>query len=403
MTVRTLLIFGASAFLALLGAAFGTTLLLLGDETGGARNVGLTNRQGMLSQKMAKEALEYARSPTPEALTQLRNTMQVFSVTHRALRLGGSAPLDLEGQTFEYVAGATDAELQRLLKKGSGEWVKIENAIDRLILAAQRRNEALAQVELKNPRLMRKMDEVTRMLAKRPQTRALQVAGYQGIMAERTVKEALLYDAAPDNARRDQLMASIAAFERGHDSLRTGRLRPASGNGRPISARPSAEVAERLDEAKWLWIDQAEALARIAGEDDDYHRTVATINETNPVLLSTLAAAALRADWVAARNVRRLRAVQLTVVTLGLLVAIAATIVAIRIGASLRQLRDTADKISRGNVDRPVQTTGIGEIRDLARSFERMRLSLQKAMELLERRSASGRPGATSRSTIDRR
>ncbi|MEM7676554.1 MAG: hypothetical protein AAF449_11175 [Myxococcota bacterium] len=45
MTVRRLLIAGALTFFGLLAVAFGTTVLLFGDGSGGARVVGLTNRQ----------------------------------------------------------------------------------------------------------------------------------------------------------------------------------------------------------------------------------------------------------------------------------------------------------------------------------------------------------------------
>ncbi len=391
MTVRTLLIVGALAFFGLLATAFGTTVLLLGDGSGGARTVGLTNRQGMLSQKVAKEALAYARSPKPEGLIALRNTMQVFSVTQRALRFGGTAPVDLEATRFEDVAGASDPELSQLLRTASDDWETMVDAIERLVVAAQSRTDALTQVELKNPRLMRKMEQVSRILARGEKTGPLKQAGLQGIIAERTVKEALLFDTAPSLARRDQLLASIAAFERGHTGLR--RRAP---NG--LRERAANAVTERLDEAKWLWIDQAEALNRLANNDGGYHDTVQTINETNPKLLQTLSAAAVRADWVAERNVRQLQAIQLSVLAVGVLLAIAAMFLALRIGSSLRRLRNTADAISRGHVDDPVTATGVGEIRDLARSFERMRLSLRKAMELLDRpHRQSGRTTTSGR------
>ena len=398
MTVRTLMIAGALIFFGLLATAFGTTVVLLGDDSGGARTVGLTNRQGMLSQKVAKEALAYARAPTQDVLTQLRNTMHVFSVTQRALRYGGSAPLDLDGQRFEQVVGATDPELQRMLQKASSQWDTIVDAIEQLIVAAQRRTEALNQVELKNPRLMRKMDEVTSLLSGRRRVGALQLAGQQGIAAERAVKEALMFDIAPDPARRDQLLASIGTFELGHSDLRNGRARGSRG---PKLRRPGADLAEKLDEANWLWIDQAEALTQLANEEAGYHRAVRSITQTNPELLETLSAAAVRADLVVARNVRRLEGIQLAVLAMGVLIALAAIVVSVRLGASLRRLRDVADAISRGDVDSPVGVQGIGEIRDLSRSFERMRLSLQKAMELIERSGAHTRQEGTARSTID--
>ncbi|MEM7676553.1 MAG: HAMP domain-containing protein [Myxococcota bacterium] len=324
--------------------------------------------------------------------------MQVFSVTQRALRFGGSAPLDLNGRRFEEVTGASDAELQKLLTKSSDLWKKIVDAIEQLIVASQARSEALTQVELKNPRLMRKMKEVSRLLANRSQSGALQVVGYQGIFAERSVKEALLYDISPTQKRYESLVNSISDFEQGHELLRKGRL-PKSVRGRPL--RPTREIAEKLDETKWLWIDQAEALTRLANPEGGYHRAMQTVTELSPQLLDSLGHAAVRADQVVEQNVGRLETVQLVVLALGLMMAVAAIVLAARIGTSLRFLRDLSDAISRGQVDRAVPVVGVGEIKDLCRSFERMRLSLHKAMELIER-SGSQRPdGSASRPPID--
>ncbi len=390
MTVRTVLIAGAITFFSLLAAAFATTLLLLGDDSGGARTVGLTNRQGLLSQKVAKEALAYARQPSPEALAELRETMQLFSVTHRALRFGGSAPLDFDGAEFGHLAGARDPELQRLLEASAESWDKIAGAIELLIRAAQRRREALLQVELKNPRLMRKLQEVSEALTKMNRVRATVAISRQSVLAERTAKEAFLFDLNPTEEVRGRLDASIAAFETGHQSLRK-RFNRRRG---PDADRLETEAADRLDEAGWLWIDQSEAALSLAS--DRYDRSVAAITETSPRLMSTLSAAAVRADWVAARNIRRLQTIQLFVLALGVLIAGAAIVFAVQMGSSLRRLRDTAEEISRGHVDTPVGVFGLGEVRDLCRSFERMRISLGKAIELVDR--ASGGALAARRS-----
>ena len=399
MTVRTLLAVGAGTFFALLVAAFATTVLLLGDESGGARAVGLTHRQGLLSQKVAKEALAYAGQPNPATLAELRNTLQVFSVTQRALRFGGSAPLDLQGLKFAEVSGAKDPEVQRLLQEASLTWDKVVDAIERLITAAQLRSEALTLVEVKNTRLARKLEDIGQVLVRRRQLSASHAAGLQGMMAERTVKEALLYDLNPNAKRQQRVRDAITEFEEGYASLRSKRLWL---NDETDRLRLRFEVGEKLDDANWLWLDQSEALSAIG--NTQYHRAVQAITESSPKLLATLGAAALRADQAVALNLRSLRQFQLLLLALGVILAIAAVVTSFRIGSSLRRLRDIADKVSRGQVDSKVDVEGFGEIRDLSKSFERMRRSLSKAMELVERATASSFPrGPAGRSRDDRR
>ena len=391
MTVRTLLIIGATSFFALLVAAFLTSVVLVGDESSGARVVGLTNRQGLLSQKVAKEALAYARSPSATRLNELRNSMRVFSVTQRALRFGGTAPLDLEGLQFGEVSGAKDPEVQRYLQQASLSWGQIVDAVERLIVAAQLRSESMSLVEVKNARLTRKIEDVAQVLKRHGQLTATYTAGRLAGVAERTVKAALLYDTIPGSTHEQRLKDAIAAFEATYKSLRRKRLWKQNKEER---VRMRQEVNEKLDEARWLWLDQSEAMANLASEN--YHQATVAITEVSPKLLKTLGAAALRADRVVAQNVEQWRWLQLLVLAFGVLMATAAIVFAIRIGASLRRLRDVAESISRGQADAQVEVVGIGEIRDLSLAFERMRRSLGKAMELVERATAATFAGGRS-------
>ena len=92
---------------------------------------------------------------------------------------------------------------------------------------------------------------------------------------------------------------------------------------------------------------------------------------------------------------------------LALVLAAAVTLLATFTGAAwylraqvigpLVTLSEQAIEISMGNVDKKLETSRTDEIGLLIRSFERLRLSLKKALSLLPRRSATGAGGSTSR------
>ena len=387
MIVRWVLFVGTPVLAVLLGSILAITIALISIGTGSSRLASLTTRQGMLSQKVAKEALRYARHPAPKILSELRHSMQIFAVTQRALQLGGATPSDLEGHTFEHMAGTTDPALRRLFRKASSEWNTISDAIERLIVAARQRQDALSTLELKNPRLIRKVDEVTQLLTSRAETSALLFAGQQGMIAERTAKQALFYDLTPEPARRDELLASIEAFR-----LKNKQLRSREGRvWRNRVPRPTSQIAEKLDEINWLWLDQADALVTLSDEQSDFHRAVELINELNPKLLQTLSLAATRAEHITQNNIGVLQTLQFSLVFLGLGLAAIISVFIFRVVRSLIQLSKAANEISCGQVQAPIPhlNLGIDELQDLSRSFERMRLSLSKAMQLLEQRRST--------------
>ena len=68
---------------------------------------------------------------------------------------------------------------------------------------------------------------------------------------------------------------------------------------------------------------------------------------------------------------------------LGLLLTI---LLAVGLSRNIRRLASVADRISLGELDEPVEVKGNDEIRDVAESLERMRVSLQSAINRLRKR-----------------
>ena len=87
---------------------------------------------------------------------------------------------------------------------------------------------------------------------------------------------------------------------------------------------------------------------------------------------------------------RRLRTTLLLVLGISLLAALAAALLTLRatrrIVQPIERLVKSAEAISMGDLAQPVRADRNDEIGDLAQALERMRLSLESAMERLRRR-----------------
>ncbi|MEL7369601.1 MAG: type IV pili methyl-accepting chemotaxis transducer N-terminal domain-containing protein [Myxococcota bacterium] len=390
MSIRNILAAEIVVFVALLSVVLGATIALAGGDNSDALYVNIAGRQRMLSQRAAKEALLYSQRPTSDNRAQLETTLQLFNTSHRALRLGGQTPANLDGTNPVWVTGASDDALINLLNEVDKNWKQMSTSIDNLFATATKRNDALVVLKEKNPALLRSMDTAVRYLAAEPNSSAtvINIAGRQRMLSQRTAMLALLSDSEPSEANRTALSQSIALFERSHKGLRAGGKTGLRLDGsRPVqlTGTKSGRAGDKLDEVEDIWRTQREALDVLAGNISEHQDVLSTIISTNPKVLSVMNAAVARSQAVAEEKLALLQSLQLGALIVGLIVALLGGVLAVNIGSSLKNLKGQADRISQGEVEQPVQPVGIGEVRALSQSFERMRFSLSATMEILEK------------------
>lgn len=134
--------------------------------------INLAGRQRMLTQKMMKEILlfNHARQAgdATEALAgAARNTMDVFSMTLKALKDSGKAPLSLDLKTTDYRScpKATDPAYSQLVKV-SEIWKEFEKHEDRVLDGAGSSAEDMEWVVANNVRLLKEMNLAVGMMQK---------------------------------------------------------------------------------------------------------------------------------------------------------------------------------------------------------------------------------------------
>ncbi len=395
MSIRKLLIAESIVFLLLLVVTLVATLGLVGSGGGDALYINVAGRQRMLSQKTSKEALEYARESTPERREQLEKTIQLFSVSHRALRTGGQTPLSLDGGNPAQVTGASDAKLIALLDEVDAGWRKMSGAAQSLIKTASARREAIETIKKKNTQVLENMDIAVRYYAaeRDVSSRVVNIAGRQRMLSQRTALQALLYDAEPAKSNLSALTQSIDIFTRSHRALLAGGdapLKLSGGRTVRLPANSTARIVDKMGEVNDLWGAQTRAINVLTQQDSGFHQALKTITDMSPTVLKKMNAAVFRSQKVAEAKLETLQQLQIAAVVVGIILALLSIVLAVSIGQALVRLRESADKISTGQVAEELEPMGIGELKELSQSFERMRFSLQATMEMLDKDQEQG-------------
>ncbi len=389
MKVRTLLIISSSAFVVLLGIVFVTTVSLFGDR-GDARYINLAGRQRMLTQKVSNDTLNYAAAPTTENSERLQATVSLFDTTHAGLRGGGKVATDLEATNFVDITAPDDSELLRKLDVVDIHWTEMKEAVRTLEKIARQRVVAEKQLAETTSVVLASMNEAVRLMAEAGDVSPVTVdlAGRQRMLGEKVAKEALIYAGNPTAAQKNRLELSVAVFKTTHGALRDGGLAPRKLDNTDMVklGRPgSPAIAKQLDAVGAAWTDQRAAVTALVEATDAQEKAMEDMRARTPKVLETMNDAVNLAQKLSdARASSTIVKVQIGSLAIGLLFALGSVVLAVKIGSSLKTLQNAAEDISEGTLDRVVRPTGIGEIRSLSESFERMRVSLQQTMQMLD-------------------
>ncbi|MEM6366790.1 MAG: hypothetical protein AAF851_00665 [Myxococcota bacterium] len=351
----------------------------------------ILQRQSETSQRAAFEAHRYAREPSAENLADLRATMQFFSATQLALRLGGQVPLDRTGRVSSRLEPPQDARLQSQLVEIGNAWDRMTGRIELLIESARQRSTALLELERVNPRLLRKVSELNRLLEAQqlgsPATRDL--AQTEAIWVQMSAKEALLYDVRPSPERRERLRALIERFDAGHRTLREGGRR----KGTLIDALGASYAKGKLDEVQWLWIDQVDVMQRLTAAEDGVHEPLKAVSAAAPEVVEAVDASLSLASRLEEEGQRSSAVLSTVASVVGLSIMLLFLAWAVSFGSGMRRLLQAAEHVSTTREHRPLPVIGRWELATLSRSLERLRVSLQKTLELLERDRSGPRGG----------
>lgn len=116
--------------------------------------INLAGRQRMLSQKMTKEILLFAKGEFGSE--EVNNTIEVFHQTLLALTYGGKAPLDLNRTKFSTLTENENKTVVKQLKKVESLWSKFHISIDNFLKSKDA--QSLDYINQNNVTLLKEMN-----------------------------------------------------------------------------------------------------------------------------------------------------------------------------------------------------------------------------------------------------
>lgn len=206
------------------------------------------------------------------------------------------------------------------------------------------------------------------------------LAARQQTVTQQIPKQALIYARSKSAADASQLKAALASLDASAKTLVDGdRDVAALDDGYAIV------LGKRVLELSTPVRTAAAKLLESEGSD------VAALDEIlrlSPELLDKSTALTDRLFAVSKRTLGRLQMIEAAVITLGILAGFVALEIGRRISTAVVRLTEKSEAISQGNVDLAIDVPGPAEIGSLGKSLDRMRISLKKSMEMLQRRAA---------------
>ncbi len=219
-------------------------------------------------------------------------------------------------------------------------------------------------------------------------TMQTELASRQGTLAQRITNHALLFRETRDAEHAIDLRRTVAQFQESLWGLIAGGSVPVDAAGREYRVVPQVDDEQARQIARHqlgIWGATKLAADDFIDSGGSNAEALRRLVESDAELVASAGAMTGRLVAVAADAFDRLRLLQIISVIAALLAGAMVFLVGHRVSRSIALLTRSADVMSRGKLDTPVPTDGTGETAELGRSLERMRISLKKAMELLEK------------------
>ena len=219
------------------------------------------------------------------------------------------------------------------------------------------------------------------------------LSGRQRMLTQRMTKETLIYanslkldQAESLSAKKDKVLDTVAIFDTTHNALWKGGEAPLTLSMKDTKFRycPPAgneTIAAQMALVDSLWQPFKKNIEMYLASPSP--EVLTKIIADNNVLLKEMhiAVGLMQAD--AESKVNTIFQVLIAALVLGVIIMlIALKTTSSAVTNPLSKLKDLADKISKGDLGKEVETFKVKEIDNLGQSFNRMRLSMVTMMEL---------------------
>ena len=219
----------------------------------------------------------------------------------------------------------------------------------------------------------------------------IDVAARQQALAQRVAKEALVYTRSKKAEDAARLDAALVQFEKAATALTGGgKATMADGAERDVPALDDAQALALARKQLELWGPMKDACQKLVKSEGNDLAALERVVGANNEVETAAGALFARLMSVGASTLGRLEVIEGIVITLGVLAGFVALEIGRRITNAVVQLTEKSDAVSQGQVELVIDVPGPAEIGRLGKSLDRMRISLKKSMEMLQKRQAGG-------------
>jgi HAMP domain-containing protein len=212
------------------------------------------------------------------------------------------------------------------------------------------------------------------------------LAGRLQTLSQQVAKEALLYAQTRDAAAgaglgksADEFALTLAALTDG------GAVAMGDDAGTETITAVNDGLAHALAKQTGVyWGEMDRAIHNLSAAGGGDPAALDYIVRNTPVLSRSVTSLGNRLTGLIVERARHMMIVQALILLFSLAAGLITTIIGTRISKSIEDLTAHADAISQGQSDEPVPTNGPGEVGKLGKSLDRMRISLNKAMKMLQ-------------------
>ncbi len=213
--------------------------------------------------------------------------------------------------------------------------------------------------------------------------RVINLAGRQRMLIQKMILEAQGFQSGPGPTYRADLDdTAYVYFEQTLNALITGGEAPYT-DGATVVLPPTHDPATlaQLTKVSSLWWNQIDPAIHVLLRDDPHDaasaQAAATIESLSPVLLLEMDKAVRLYEAEAERKVARAQSIQVGFLAIAAALVVVTFLLTERwVLVPIARLGAAARRMGEGDLDTPVSVVGLGEIDDLARSFDDMRQSL---------------------------
>lgn len=222
------------------------------------------------------------------------------------------------------------------------------------------------------------------------------LSGRQRMLTQKMIKETLIFynmtlrDAKVDlKSSKEKVLATMKVFDVTLYAIKDGGAAPLDLKMARFRTAPPAgneEIKQQLEKVVSLWLPIKENINKVLDSKGRDEEALNFVIDHNINLLTDMNEAVFLMQYDAERKVRLMVVTQAIAIGIGIVIVIVSLMfIRATVVRPIKSLIDSAKAMSKGDLHSEIESCGLAEIAELSSSLNRMRISLIKIMEMVNK------------------